>query len=287
MLAYTMSLLAKPMLITLPIVLLLLDRWPLRRWRSADEDLHSTTVTVLKRVPFRRLVLEKYPLFAVALFFSALTLHLRAEHRALVSFNVISLPARLANSLSAYGWYVETTFWPDRLAVMYPHPREHWSVLQVLAGAGILLAVTLFCLRLKKPWLQAGWLWFVVVLLPVIGFAQGGRQAWADRFSYWPHIGLFAAVMWGVAELVSRYRIPSLASGAAAALILAALSVLTWNQVGRWRDRGTLWEQAVAVTEDNDRAHEHLARWYRDQGRDEEVEPQLILAARAQRKHSR
>jgi hypothetical protein len=287
MLAFTLSLLAKPMLMTLPFVMLLLDRWPLRRWREPDKEPIAATGLVCKRVPLRRLVLEKYPLFALAGLFAALTLQARADHGSLIPLARISLVARLANSLSAYGWYLRSTFWPDELAVLYPHPRDNWSVLQVLTGLGLMLAVTLFCFRQVKPWFLVGWLWFVAVLFPVIGLAQGGRQAWADRFSYFPHIGLFVAVVWGLGELVCRYRIPSLASGLAAGLVLAALALLTWNQVSHWQDRGTLWEHAVLVTEDNDIAHEYLARWYRTQGRLAEMEFQLALAVRAQRKHVR
>jgi hypothetical protein len=114
--------------------------------------------------------------------------------------------------------------------------------------------------------LIVGWLWFVGTLVPVIGFAQGGRQAWADRFSYWPHIGLFLAFVWGLAELVERVRLPVLVPRLAGAVVLGWLTFLTEAQIASWRDSSTLWEHALRVTQDNDFAHEHLARYHHERG---------------------
>ena len=191
--AFLLSLLSKPMLITLPFVLLLLDYWPLRR-----------------TAPPRRLVWEKAPLFALAALFAVVTVVLRFEHGALVSLDDVPLLSRVANALTAYGWYLSTTFYPARLAALYPHPYDHWSPAAALAGAAALLSLTALSVwqARRRPWLITGWLWFVVALVPVIGLAQGGKQAWADRFSYWPHIGLFVAVVWGLGECVERCASP-------------------------------------------------------------------------------
>ncbi len=279
--AFLLSLLSKPMLITLPFVLLLLDYWPLRRWGHSAKPQAARKQS---QTPFGLLILEKLPLFLLALGIAAVTMESNERHGSLVPFSVISLSARLVNVLSAYGWYVSRTICPWGLAVLYPHPREGWSVLDALLGTATLLFITALCLwqARRQPWFIVGWLWFVGTLVPVIGLSQSGAQAWADRFSYWPHIGLFAALVWGAGELVDRFRIPALVSGTVGALVLASLTMLTWNQVGYWRDSQTLWEHALSVTENNDRAHEHLSRCYREQGRLEEADAQLVKAARIQ-----
>jgi len=270
--AFTLSLLSKPMLVTLPFVLLLLDYWPLRRLRPG---------AALAISP-RRLVVEKVPLFVLAAAIGIIT-HVARERAGMVtSLDVLPLSARLANAATAYGWYVSHTVYPRGLAVLYPHSYGNWSVLPVLAGAGMLLTVTLLALwqRRRRPWLVVGWLWFIVTLLPVIGLVQGGEQAWADRFSYWPHIGLFVAAAWGVAEVVKRLRIPARVSGAAAALGLGGLAVFTAHQVGYWHDSATLWERALAVTEDNCVAHLRRGHYCLTHGRPDLAERHCSEAVR-------
>jgi hypothetical protein len=262
---FLLSLLSKPMLMTLPFVLLLLDYWPLRRPAAP-----------------RRLVREKVPLFALAALFAAITLIRRYENGALVSLDSVSLASRTANALTAYGWYLATTFYPVRLAILYPHPYENWSLGPALAGAGALLLVTAVAAwqARRLPWLIVGWLWFVGTLVPVIGLAQGGKQAWADRFSYWPHVGLFVAVVWGLGELARRFRVPARLAGAAAAAALGCLGAATWVQVGYWQDTLTLWEHTVAVTKDNLAAQYHLIGYYRRRGELDRAGPYLAEAAR-------
>jgi hypothetical protein len=233
---------------------------------------------------FRELVREKLPLLLVAALIACLTIRTRDDHGSLVSLDTIPLSARAANALTAYGWYLAATFCPWRLAVLYPHPGTNWSPLAALAGAAVLVSITVL-VRVqtrRRPWLICGWLWFVGVLVPVIGLAQGGAQAWADRFTYWPHIGLFVALVWGGAELASSLRFPVVVSGLVAAGVVVGLGVLTWVQVGYWRNSVTLWEHTVAVTKDNDRAQESLSRCYRKQGRIAEAESHLLEAGRIQ-----
>jgi hypothetical protein len=267
-LAYLLSLLSKPMLVTLPFVLLLLDYWPLRRPEG-----------------WRRLIREKLPLFALAGVFAALTLGSRYEHGALVSLDTVPMTSRAANALTAYGWYLSSTFAPTRLAILYPHPRAHWSSAGALAGAGALLILSALAAwqARRRPWLLAGWLWFVGALLPVIGLAQGGKQAWADRFSYWPHIGLFLAIAWGAAELAERLRVPPRLAGAPAALALGCLGALTWVQVTYWQNPGTLWSHAVAVTTNNLQAETFLASYYVRRGQLEEALPHQMEAQRLEK----
>jgi tetratricopeptide (TPR) repeat protein len=262
--ALLLSLLAKPMLITLPFVLLLLDFWPLRR------------------APRLALLLEKVPLFALAAGIAVLTVVARRQNHAPVSLDAISLQDRLANAVLGYNWYLFTTFWPVRLGAYYPHPEHAWTVLSVGAGAGLLLILTVlaFAQARRRPWLLVGWLWFGITLLPVIGLAQGGNQAWADRFSYFPQIGLLLAVVWGLAEGAARRRVPELAVGTAGVLVLGCLGALTWLQVGTWRDTPTLWKNVLAVTRDNPRAHVNLGKYYLETGQLDEAETHLAEAVR-------
>jgi tetratricopeptide (TPR) repeat protein len=312
--AFLLSLLSKPMLITLPFVLLLLDYWPLRRWPAdtrppaADQPAPSPQppargapegrgASLSPLAPGGRggggegvpaslgwLVLEKVPLFVLAAGVGVVTLTARVQVGAAVSLSVIPLSARLANAVAAYGWYLFRTFCPWHLGVLYPHAGRNWSLLPVLEGAAVLLAGTLLALWQagRRRWLLMGWLWFVGTLVPVLGLTQGGAQAWADRFSYWPHIGLFIATAWGLAELVDRWHIPVWASGTAGALLLGCLAAMTWVQVGYWRDTGTLWERALAVTRDNDVAHVHLGYYYLQRGRPDKAELHFAEAVRIQ-----
>jgi tetratricopeptide (TPR) repeat protein len=270
---FVLSLMSKPMLITLPFVLLLLDYWPLRRGllvRSASEE--NPKPEIRNGFGFRVsdfphwgwLLLEKVPLLLLAAAAGFLTMLAREQTGSVVAWSVIPLSARLANAAAGYAWYLTHTIWPANLGVLYPHPGANWSILSVAGGLTALLAVTALAgvQARRRPWLLVGWFWFVVTLLPVIGLAQGGEQAWADRFSYWPHIGLFVALVWTVAELVERWRIPGGVAGAAAAVVLIGLSALTWIQVGYWRDTPTLWKRAAAVSSDNDVAHLHLGYYY-------------------------
>jgi protein O-mannosyl-transferase len=275
--AFLLSLLSKPTLMTLPFVLLLLDYWPLRRWSFS------------KPAPFRVLLREKIPLFALAALIACITLASRDRHGSLVSLDAVSLSDRLANALAGYGWYLSASFWPTPLAALYPHPHHDWSPIRVAAGAACLLGVTALSLwqARRRPWLLVGWLWFVGSLAPLIGLAQGGGQAWADRFSYWPHIGLFVAVVWEVESWAERSSLSLALSRAAWGLILGGFTTLTSVQATYWRDSLSLWEHAVAVTKDNIRAHEGLARNYRKEGRLEEADQQTEEAFRIEEKRRR
>jgi hypothetical protein len=277
---YSLSLMCKPMLLTMPVVLLLLDYWPLGRARG-----HTALPEARKATPWSRLILEKGPLFLLAVVIGVVTLGARDAHGSLIGLDILSFSARLNNALTGYGWYVGSTLCPLWLGILYPHPQENGSLLMASVGAALLLALSLFCWRQarRRPWLIVGWLWFVGTLSPVIGFAQGGKQAWADRFSYWPHIGLFVALVWGLGEVVERWRLPVLAPRLAGAFVLGWLTLLTWRQVGCWRDTPTLWQQALRVTRDNDQAHERLARYYYTQGCDQLSAFHLTEAARIQR----
>jgi hypothetical protein len=283
--AFLASLLAKPMLITLPLLLLVLDFWPLCRlqWPATPRGGPATAEHV--RVPLKQLIYEKIPIFAIA-FMCAIP---AMEHRMAPTYVTIPLSARVMNAFSGYGWYLSATFYPSELGILYPHPQREWSWARALAGAGTLAAVTALAIwqRHGQPWLLAGWVWFVLTLAPVIGLSQSGAQAWADRFSYWPHIGLFVAVVWGLGGLVGSARLPRWICGCLCVLVLGWLVVLTQAQVAYWKDSITVWEHALAVTTRNDFAHQRLSICYRRVGRDADAEHHLHEALRIQRERNR
>lgn len=276
--ALAMSLGAKPMLLTMPFVLLLLDYWPLRQMRSSLPV--GSTITD-HGTRFFPLLLEKWPFFVLAFAVAVETTQTRSG----TSLGSIGLIDRLMNALAGYGWYISTTLWPAPLAAVYPHPHENWSWEASLTGAGLLVSVTALALRQARvrPWLFVGWFWFVGTLFPLIGFAQGGPQAWADRFSYWPHIGLLIALVWGATELGARLRIPVPVARAFWTAAIVGLMLLTSIQVSYWRDSVILWEHTVEVTKDNLYAHERLSLAYRRQGRTVEADFHMLEANRLMR----
>ncbi|HWS16155.1 MAG TPA: tetratricopeptide repeat protein [Candidatus Methylomirabilis sp.] len=243
-----LSLLSKPMAVTLPFVFLLLDFWPLRRAGT---------------VPPRRLVLEKVPFLALALASCVVTYAAQKSGGAVSPFP-IPVGARLANAAVSYVAYLGKTFLPVSLSVFYPHP---WS----FGGPGhpawqwggavlSLAALTALALRgaKERPYLATGWLWFLGTLVPVIGLVQAGEQGMADRYTYLPLTGVFLIVAWGVPDALGDrpWRRPAL--GAAAGAALAALATVSFAQAGLWRDSVTLFRHAAAVTENNWMAHANL-----------------------------
>lgn len=263
--AYSASLLSKPMLITLPFVLLLLDYWPLGRMFVR---VPAATESPARAANLRQLLLEKAPLFALAAIIAVVTWSAREETGAAVSLAELSVTARVANAVNAFGWYLASTFWPADLTVLYLHPRENWSLAGALAGGAVLMIVTGLAIwqARRRPWLIVGWLWFLGSLIPVIGLTQGGMQAWADRFSYWPHIGLFLVLVFAVAEFLARARMPAAIGWSAATIILLGLVTVTWTQVTHWQNTETLWNRALALDPENHRAHYYLGAFFQRQG---------------------
>jgi protein O-mannosyl-transferase len=241
-LLFACGLLSKPMLVTLPCVLLLLDVWPLDRLKAG----------------LRPLLVEKIPLFVLAAASSAVTVY--AQEGSLATLEAVSVGRRLGNALVSYALYLGKTFWPAKLAVFYPLPLSI-PLWKALAAGALLLGITVLAVwRLRRqPYLAVGWLWFLGMLVPVIGLIQVGRQAMADRYTYLPSIGLFLAVVWGLAELSSRVRVPRPALAGAALILVAALSVAAHAQVETWKDSLTLFRHALTVTEGNYLAHLNVA----------------------------
>jgi tetratricopeptide (TPR) repeat protein len=259
---FTLGLMSKPMLVTMPFVLLLLDYWPLRRL-SLPTLQHSTT-------PPLRLIMEKLPFVALAAISSVITFLVQRKGGAVSTS--LSVGARVANALVSYVRYIGRMFWPKNLSILYPHPG-HWPAWQVIVSAGLLIAVSVAVILLarKRPYLAVGWLWFCGTLVPVIGLVQVGIQSMADRYTYVPLIGLFIMLAWGIGELMPArpWRGSALAVGVA--LSLAICACLTERQIRFWRDSEALFRHAVAVTRDNYLAYNNLGFYLSGQGRTAEA----------------
>jgi tetratricopeptide (TPR) repeat protein len=242
-LLFALGLLAKQMLVTLPFVLLLLDYWPLRRWAPGT---------------FGRLVGEKLPLLALAAGVCVLTV--RAQAGLIQSTEAVPFGDRLANGVVSYVEYLRATFWPTGLAFFYPLDRAELVWWRVAGACVVLAAVTALALawRRSRPYVLVGWLWYLGMLVPVIGLVQLAIQARADRYTYLPLVGIFIVLAWGVADLVSGRR-ARLAVAAGVAGLLGACLVATWVQSGYWHNSVRLWERSLAVTRDNGGAHLGLA----------------------------
>ncbi len=256
LLAAAGGLLAKPMLVTLPFVLLLLDYWPLRRF-----------VSVRQAKQTRRLFLEKVPILILALTISVITYVIQVTHDALN--DSMPLAWRAGNAVSSYYTYLQQMIWPANLAAFYPHPEDHLSLWKIASSLVILVLISalVFFRRRRNPYLLVGWLWYLGMLLPVIGLLQVGTQGWADRYSYLPGIGIYLALVWLVADLTIRlpYRRQVAAIGAAG--ILTACALVARKQTQFWRDSETLWNRALAVTKENHLAQSGLGALDENQGR--------------------
>jgi protein O-mannosyl-transferase len=256
-LVFAFGLMAKPMLVTLPFVLLLLDYWPLGRFEAR----RSNTVRQLKR-----LVLEKIPLITLSAVSSIVTF--LAQRGAIGWTEQLPMSERISNAFVAYVVYVRQMFWPARLAVFYPHPENRLPGWEVSLALIVLVGITAaaFVFRKKAPYLVTGWLWYLGMLVPVIGLLQVGWQGHADRYTYLPQIGLYIAVTWAVTDLTRSWRFQRIALAAAAVLIGGALSCRAWLQTSYWRDSETLFTHALAVTSNNDVALNNLGIIFLDKG---------------------
>lgn len=257
---FAIGLMAKPEIITLPFVLLLWDYWPLRRMfasaENAAEDV-AEDVAVPKGLGF--LVMEKVPLLLVAAASAVITLLAQGGGK---SVHQIGVFWKLGNAAVSYVRYVGKAFWPVRLAAFYPHEGRSLPVWEIVVSSLALVLVTVVVLRMRnRRYLAAGWFWFLGTLVPVVGLVQVGMQSMADRYAYLPYVGLFVAVVWGVAELAREWRLHGAWIGGFGVLVLVSLGFVTRQQVGYWRDSETLWRHTLAVTGDrNFAAHDGLAR---------------------------
>lgn len=241
-LCLVLGLMAKPMLVTVPLVLLLLDFWPLRR---------------VTRQTWRGVLLEKIPLLAIVATFCVLTVTAHREFNAMTSLKSLTMDLRIENAVVSYARYLGKFIWPQRLAAVYPHPGiprlEHWDPALVVGSAVLLLTITVFGLMQmrRRPYLIVGWLWFVGMLVPVIGLTQAGTQAMADRFTYLPSIGLALIVTFGALDVAQRCAWPSRMLWGTGGVVLAACVVWSAVQTTVWQNSLTLFDHAAKVTDRN------------------------------------
>ena len=266
---FLLGLMAKPMLVTLPFVLLLLDYWPLERMR-ATRGLVSNPAGVRS---LRWLFVEKLPLFVLSLAGTVVAAIAEFEGGALPSLARFPFTSRVSNALLSFVAYLGKLIWPTQLAIHYAHPGGAVSVLHVVLAGLLLLGITLLVLLpgRRRPYLVVGWLWYLGTLVPVIGLIQIGTHGMADRYTYVPLIGIYVLLSWGCADLVKACHFPRLVPGVAVLAAIAVCSVLTWRQFGYWNSDILLWERAVAVSSDNSIAHTNLGKAFAHVGRTAEA----------------
>jgi tetratricopeptide (TPR) repeat protein len=271
-LLFAASLLAKPMLVTLPFLLLLLDWWPLGRLgRPAGTPGRATPLG---------LVVEKVPLFLLSLGSSVVTYLAQDQGGSVIAAETSPLALNLANAVVAYGKYLLLTVWPTGLSPFYPFPTHVPAGELTLAG-GLLLAVTLLVFwQRRRPYLAVGWFWYLGTLVPVIGIVRVGQQALADRYTYFPLIGIFLMLVWGIADLLAGRRRARATAGGLVLLVAIPLLVLSWRQIGVWRDGITLFSHALRVTTGNWLAHHNLGVAYLNKGRYAEALAQFEASLR-------
>lgn len=265
---FVFGLMSKAMLVTLPFVLLLLDYWPLGRFKSDRA---------------RQLMMEKIPFFALATGVSILTYVVQKHGGAVATVENLPLGARIENALISYCRYLGKIFWPKDLAVFYPHPG-YWPLGEVLLAAFFVggISVFLFKARQRYPFLLVGWLWFAGTLLPVIQLVQSGEQSMADRFTYVPSLGILIVLVWGGHELVKRQRYCKMMLSVAGSLAMVICFTLTRQQLGYWQDSETLFRHTLAVTAKNYLAFNCLGEALLNNGQTEEAKSQLQKAIRLQ-----
>ncbi len=299
---FSLGLMAKPMLVTLPLVLLLMDFWPLGRLKPSLPEASSAPAPSDERKkskkkrtqepapaakrrgtgsPHLAIFTEKIPLILLSALSGLITLVAQHQGGAVSAVDAYPLGTRIANALASYLVYLVKMIWPANLAVYYPFVKDipAW---QALSGALLLIAMTFAAVRAARrfPYLLFGWLWYLITLLPVIGIVKVGETAMADRYTYITLVGPFVAATWGVHDLAAGWKRGKEALAAAGLLVMIALAAATFIQAGTWKSSATLFRHALAVTENNFMAHTNLAVALMDEGRLDEALPHLETAAK-------
>jgi Flp pilus assembly protein TadD len=266
-LSMALGLMAKPMIVTLPFVLLLLDFWPLARYRPADHP------SDFAPAPLHAVILEKVPLFLLSAASSVVTLFAQRKGGAIVASDILPFHARAANAAVAYAEYILATVWPKDLTVYYPHMSASLPVWQIAGSIALLAGLTGLILRhsMTKRYAVVGWLWFLGTLVPVSGLIQVGGQARADRYTYIPLIGLFVIAAWGIPDAFGRCRRIQRMLPVGGIAVLLACSAGTWVQLRFWESNEALFRHALAVTADNWMAHTNLGKGLFREGRIDEA----------------
>jgi protein O-mannosyl-transferase len=255
---FALGLMSKPMLVTLPFLMLLLDYWPLRRMANAG----------WRWTEVRRLVVEKVPFMALAALFSALTLLVQRHIGFVRSLADLPMTSRMENAVMAYTCYLGRTFWPINLAFFYPRP-VFWPLVEVTLVAGLLVFLCIAAVRMgqKHPYVFTGWFWYVGTLIPVIGLVQSGQHVVADHYVYVPLLGIFIIIAWGAADVGAHFKLTPLTMVLSGGLVLTAFALRARDQLGYWQNDGTLFQRAIAVTKNNYNADYNLGVYLTHKGR--------------------
>ena len=287
LLCFCLGLLAKPMLVTLPFILLLLDYWPLGRFRfePVRGDHQSSTSTSSdhgdNRSSLPQLVLEKVPFFALSAVSSFLTFFAQQKGGAVQPLEFIPLGTRILNGLVSYAGYIWKMIWPHNLALLYPYPNR-FHIWEIVGAVLLLVCVSALVIRTarQRPYLVVGWLWYLGTLVPVIGLVQVGNQAMADRYTYVPLIGLFVMAAWGFSDISKGWRYRRTVLAISAAILLPVLMIVTRAQVQYWENSITLFKHTLEVTVNNYHIHNNLGVVLARQGRLEEAMAHYMEAQR-------
>jgi len=278
---FALGLMSKPMIVTFPFVLLLLDYWPLERTRfgsdAATAQISPNDGALSQTSPWR-LLLEKVPFFVLTI--GSVVVTMVAQKGGGAVRTEFPLPVRLMNAVVSYSLYIEKAIWPSHLAVLYPHPGNMISLWEVIASSLFLVTITYTVLKFRQHrYLVVGWFWFLGTLIPVIGLVQVGQQALADRYAYLPFIGLFIAAVWGFADWAHARKIYPLYVTTVVLIAIAGLAIVTRIQIGYWRDSSTLWSHTLEVTHRNFVAHDNMGTVLLQEGRIEEAAKHFQAAA--------
>jgi tetratricopeptide (TPR) repeat protein len=267
---FAIGLMTKPMLVTLPVIMLLLDYWPLGR------------ISRFSRQIIYRLVLEKIPFFALTAISSVITFLVQRSGGAMVGINGLPLKDRTANAFLSYARYIGKMFWPQNLAVFYPFDVNSFAFRQVAICVLLLLVISIFVIRFgrNQKYLPLGWFWFVAALAPVIGFVQVGAQAYADRYTYIPYIGLFIMIAWGLQAFLSKLPQRKIILGVSMVLALTTLGICAHRQVSYWKNSITIFSHAIEITQNNYLAYNNRGLAYDDLGRGTEAMEDFSQAIR-------
>jgi protein O-mannosyl-transferase len=273
MLSFILGLMAKPMIVTFPFVLLLIDYWPLQRLHIGGRIVPPYSPgrpdrIVAKSLSLFLILLEKIPFFLLSVIFSVIAVHAQKNEKALLSLPAHPVMRRIYNALLAYTGYLENTFWPRNLAVLYPLP-DRISISHVVPAFLFLACISMLCIWFSRryPFLLTGWFWFAGTLVPVIGLIQVGLQSMADRYTYIPSIGLSILAVWSTAEAVARFHYRPIIAGVASGVLILSLVLATRHQLDYWENSITLFTHTLAVTENNYVAHTNLGDALDKQGR--------------------
>ena len=271
---FALGLMSKPMLVTLPFALLLLDYWPLKRFAPATPIKSKAKWLDWWERQSRKLsglILEKIPLIALSAISGTVTF--LAQRQALGWTEDLPVSLRFTNAVVTYVTYIWQMLWPVKLAVFYPHPENRLPLWEIILALAVLIAITVIgiVLRRKRPYFIIGWLWYLGMLVPVIGVIQVGWQARADRYTYLPQIGLYVLAAWAVGDLSASWRRQRQIAAVGAAILLGALTWRAWNQASFWRNSETLWTHTLAVTSENDVAENNLGIIFLGRGQVDEA----------------